>query len=268
VGLYFYNARWYDPLLGRFTQPDSIVPQAGSPLAWDRYSYVNNNPINYSDPSGHWPYWFDSIGQFAQGLLFEFTRTSNWVGAIVSPSVAEVLAPSSGETDAMLGGRIVGDVLTIAVGVGEVNMGMGIAGVGIAVGCGTTACLASAPALAAGAAVASVGVVTASSGSIALGNNLGIAFSSRRTNDLKPDPNATGSHSTFKRDPVSGKITNYETYRPQTNPQNPNQWERILRYDGIGKMHYETGTSNYLLPHVHDFLNNFIRKPFWYEIPK
>ncbi len=26
LGLYFYNARWYDPYLNRFTQPDSIVP--------------------------------------------------------------------------------------------------------------------------------------------------------------------------------------------------------------------------------------------------
>ena len=25
-GLMYYNARWYDPSLGRFAQPDSIVP--------------------------------------------------------------------------------------------------------------------------------------------------------------------------------------------------------------------------------------------------
>jgi len=30
-GLYYYNARWYDHLIGRFTSPDTIVPQPGNP---------------------------------------------------------------------------------------------------------------------------------------------------------------------------------------------------------------------------------------------
>jgi hypothetical protein len=51
--LYFYNARWYDPALGRFIQADTIVPGAGNPQAWDRYAYANNNPARYTDPSGH-----------------------------------------------------------------------------------------------------------------------------------------------------------------------------------------------------------------------
>jgi len=50
-GLYYYNARWYDPALGRFAQADSIVP--GGVQGLDRYAYVNNNPVNYTDPSGH-----------------------------------------------------------------------------------------------------------------------------------------------------------------------------------------------------------------------
>jgi len=53
IGLYFYNARWYDAALGRFVQGDSIVPQPGNPQALNRYSYVLNNPLKYSDPSGH-----------------------------------------------------------------------------------------------------------------------------------------------------------------------------------------------------------------------
>jgi RHS repeat-associated protein len=52
-GLYYYNARYYDPATGRFIQPDSIVPQPYNPSAWDRYAYVNNNPINRVDPTGH-----------------------------------------------------------------------------------------------------------------------------------------------------------------------------------------------------------------------
>ncbi len=50
-GLYFYNARWYDPQLGRFAQADSIVP--GGFQGLDRYAYANNSPLVYVDPSGH-----------------------------------------------------------------------------------------------------------------------------------------------------------------------------------------------------------------------
>jgi RHS repeat-associated protein len=53
AGLYFYNARWYDPEIGRFIQADTIIPEPGNPLAWDRYAYAINNPVNYTDPSGH-----------------------------------------------------------------------------------------------------------------------------------------------------------------------------------------------------------------------
>ncbi|MBI3175222.1 MAG: hypothetical protein HYZ25_15965 [Chloroflexi bacterium] len=50
-GLMFYNARWYDPALGRFAQADTVVP--GGVQGLDRYAYVNNSPLNYVDPSGH-----------------------------------------------------------------------------------------------------------------------------------------------------------------------------------------------------------------------
>ena len=54
LGLYYYGARWYDPNLSRWLQPDSIVPLAVEGVqAWDRYAYVNNNPIKYNDPTGH-----------------------------------------------------------------------------------------------------------------------------------------------------------------------------------------------------------------------
>ena len=52
-GLYWYNSRWFDPLVGRFMQADSIVPDPGNPQALNRYSYVRNNPLKYTDPTGH-----------------------------------------------------------------------------------------------------------------------------------------------------------------------------------------------------------------------
>jgi RHS repeat-associated protein len=52
LGLMDYNARFYDPLLGRFVQPDTIVPGAGGSAATNRYAYVLNNSINSIDPTG------------------------------------------------------------------------------------------------------------------------------------------------------------------------------------------------------------------------
>jgi RHS repeat-associated protein len=54
TGLYHYGARYYDSTIGRFIQPDTIVPQPGNPQSLNRYSYVLNNPLRYTDPTGRW----------------------------------------------------------------------------------------------------------------------------------------------------------------------------------------------------------------------
>ena len=53
LGLYFYNARWYDPALGRFVQADTVQPNPGDPQQLNRFSYARDNPLRYRDPSGH-----------------------------------------------------------------------------------------------------------------------------------------------------------------------------------------------------------------------
>ena len=55
AGLYWYASRAYDPAIGRFVSPDSIVPAPGNPQSLNRYSYVYNNPLGNVDPSGHGP---------------------------------------------------------------------------------------------------------------------------------------------------------------------------------------------------------------------
>jgi RHS repeat-associated protein len=52
-GLMDYKARFYSPGLGRFIQPDSIIPAPSNPQAWNRFSYVTNRPVNFNDPTGH-----------------------------------------------------------------------------------------------------------------------------------------------------------------------------------------------------------------------
>ena len=52
TGLYHYGAREYDPVTGRFIQPDPIVPSLYYSQDLNRYTYIRNNPLHYVDPSG------------------------------------------------------------------------------------------------------------------------------------------------------------------------------------------------------------------------
>ncbi len=52
-GLINMNGRVYDPVMGRFVQPDKYVQAPANIQNFNRYSYVMNNPLNYTDPSGN-----------------------------------------------------------------------------------------------------------------------------------------------------------------------------------------------------------------------
>ncbi|USB32579.1 S8 family serine peptidase [Paenibacillus sp. YPG26] len=52
--LYYLNARYYDPSIARFISEDTYLGEANDPLSLNLYSYVSNEPIMYSDPTGHW----------------------------------------------------------------------------------------------------------------------------------------------------------------------------------------------------------------------
>lgn len=53
TGLYYYNARFYDPENGRFLSQDTYRGEQNEPETYHLYAYCANNPINYVDPSGH-----------------------------------------------------------------------------------------------------------------------------------------------------------------------------------------------------------------------
>jgi len=53
VGLIHMNGRVFDPELGRFLSPDPFVQFAHNLQSYNRYSYVLNNPLSFTDPSGY-----------------------------------------------------------------------------------------------------------------------------------------------------------------------------------------------------------------------
>lgn len=60
--MYDYGARFYDPIIGRFTTIDPLTEKCGvvSP-----YNYVTNNPISVTDPTGREPEWRTGMEAFS-----------------------------------------------------------------------------------------------------------------------------------------------------------------------------------------------------------
>ena len=52
TGLDYYNARYYDPVVGRFLSADTVQ---GNGVGMDPYAYVGDNPETNTDPTGHMP---------------------------------------------------------------------------------------------------------------------------------------------------------------------------------------------------------------------
>jgi RHS repeat-associated protein len=80
IGLYDYNARYYDPALGRFVQADTIIPNFANPQSLNRYTYVYNRSLVFADQSGHFPW--PLVGVVVGGVI-----VGGVVGVIVTPEV-------------------------------------------------------------------------------------------------------------------------------------------------------------------------------------
>jgi RHS repeat-associated protein len=55
TGLIYMKARYYDPNLGLFISPDTIIPDPTNVLDYNRYAYARGNPVSMNDPTGHCP---------------------------------------------------------------------------------------------------------------------------------------------------------------------------------------------------------------------
>ena len=93
-------------------------------------------------------------------------------------------------------------------------------------------------------------------------NNLSTPKGGRAVNNLKPELNASGDHSTFRTD-ATGRVTHYASWKP--NPKNPTGFDVTYRFDGIGRAHNGVPT-----PHIHDFVANGGRaiSPRLWQLPR
>ncbi len=86
TGLYYYGARYYNPALGRFIAPDTIVQAPANPQTLNRYSYTLNNPVNYTDPTGHEAIsWFNRTVSYLSNPL-NITQTSSVNSHTINPN--------------------------------------------------------------------------------------------------------------------------------------------------------------------------------------
>jgi len=85
------GARYYDPVLSRFVEPDPVVPEPGDPQSWNRYSFVRNNPFNRVDPTGS-----IDLGALAGGTFVQHFGGNRAAGELFG-SLGGSVVPGVGE---------------------------------------------------------------------------------------------------------------------------------------------------------------------------
>ncbi|MGH8139213.1 MAG: RHS repeat-associated core domain-containing protein, partial [Steroidobacteraceae bacterium] len=78
VNLVHMNGRVYDPYLGRVLSADSVIQSLGASESINPYAYAWNDPLRYTDPSGH--DIFDAIFGLAVGAIAFFALQPELAG--------------------------------------------------------------------------------------------------------------------------------------------------------------------------------------------
>lgn len=122
-GLVNMNGRIYDPVIGRFISPDPFLQAPDNLQNYNRYGYVLNNPLSFTDPSGFWSvsvlgFKFDSD----EGFSVSFDPAS-WVPFDVNDTIRNTINK--------VGDEVFGDnwnsvkVTAVSVAVGFATGGVG-----------------------------------------------------------------------------------------------------------------------------------------------
>jgi len=111
VGLIHMGGRVYDPDLGRFISADPFVQEVGDPQNLNRYTYVLNNPLSYTDPSGYFfGKLFKAIGSILSGIFKGIGAAVKAVGdqiqTLAAIGVAAVVGPVCAPCAGFLAGMI------------------------------------------------------------------------------------------------------------------------------------------------------------------
>jgi RHS repeat-associated protein len=137
LGLTYMQARYYDPVIGRFYSNDPVGFVESQPSSFGRYTYANNNPYKYVDPDGRWGVpgaIYGAIagatgGFVASGSGFKSTVIGTLAGAAagaavgaVAPQTSHMVGLAVAGAVASAGGQAVGSAASAAVEKGVANV--------------------------------------------------------------------------------------------------------------------------------------------------
>ena len=108
---YYLNARYYSPEWRRFISPDDTAylnPENVNGL--NLYCYCNNDPVNYADPSGHNPEWYNILGLIGAGLVVA-------AATVLTLGAFGVVVGGAGILGAVIHGAAVGTLIGAGIGV-------------------------------------------------------------------------------------------------------------------------------------------------------
>ncbi|MDY5982811.1 MAG: RHS repeat-associated core domain-containing protein, partial [Anaeroplasma sp.] len=129
IELYYLKSRFYNPILLRFITPDSIeYLDSSSIIGLNLYAYCWNQPIMYSDPSGHlpeWAAWLISGAAIVGGIVLCATGVGGILGGVLIGAGAGSLingyvtkANGGDFTASYIGGAISGALCGVGAGLG------------------------------------------------------------------------------------------------------------------------------------------------------
>ena len=129
VGLVNMNGRVYNPSLGRFLSADPNIQDVSDLQSYNRYSYVLNNPLRYTDPTGFfWSQVWDGLKGNLESPMFWYGLAFTTLGCVVGgPAGCLAAGLEMAAFDATV-------TLSMGLSNGNFEQSLLVAGIGLGVG--------------------------------------------------------------------------------------------------------------------------------------